>query len=416
MAYSHSQIQLYKKCPMQYRFNKIDKLGTYETNVHFLLWTVTHEVLQYIYNYRRNLKTPAKSDVLNFANDTRAEASQKFVEEKSWDETDYGQILQDAKARIDIYIEWYWDTYYPFDQAITDSVEKNISSEIVKDIKFTGIVDRMDIRGIVWLDGASENIITIVDYKTNKSLPINDDDSIYDQLNIYALSIQQKYAGKFAKIMWKVIYLHLQMEYEWEITPQIIEDTRSKYSANINNIEHDRFAYQMWDKEAFKCNVGRHCEDCPFQRICPAWKHKFEWDLEINDEKIWETTVRNMIDKVGELSWEKKDSEELRQIYIDSLKAFVKNSNYTNYIYGHKYKLAIRPSVSYKVLDQKGLFEKLAKDGLLDSITKIEIDKKSLESAIKDSKINLNDYSDLIKKENSISIWRAKEIQDYSQD
>ena len=57
--------------------------------------------------------------------------------------------MQDAKARIDIYREWYWDTYYPFDQAITDSVEKNISSEIVKDIKFTGIVDRMDIRGIV---------------------------------------------------------------------------------------------------------------------------------------------------------------------------------------------------------------------------------------------------------------------------
>ena len=416
MAYSHSQIQLYKKCPMQYRFNKIDKLGTYETNVHFLLWTVTHEVLQYIYNYRRNLKTPAKSDVLNFANDTRAEASQKFVEEKSWDETDYGQILQDSKARIDIYIEWYWDTYYPFDQAITDSVEKNISSEIVKDIKFTGIVDRMDIRGIVWLDGASENIITIVDYKTNKSLPTNDDDSIYDQLNIYALSIQQKYAGKFAKIMWKVIYLHLQMEYEWEITPQIIEDTRSKYASDINNIEQNRFAYQMWDKNAFACKVWTHCENCPFQRICPARKHKFDGDLEVTNDKIWTTTIKHMIDKVWELSLAKKDNEDLRQEYIEALRLFVESNDYQKYIYGNEFKLEARSTESYKIKDPDWLMERLKSEGKLDEVTKLDIDKKLLANAIKNGSIKLNDYQGLISKEEGISIWWAKKIWDYTEE
>ncbi len=418
MAYSHSQIQLYKKCPMQYRFNKIDKLWTYETNIHFLLGGVTHEILEYIYNFRRNLKTPQKEDILIFADKCWQDASEQFVQEKlkSWDETNYEQILIDAKSRIDIYIQRYWDTYYPFDQSITDSVEKNISCDIAKDIKFTGIIDRMDISGMVWLDGTPQNTMTIVDYKTNKSLPTNDNDSIYDQLNIYALSIQQKYAGKFSKIIWKVIYLHLQTEYTREITPQIVEDTKSKYLTNINNIEHDRFSYQMWDKDAFACNVSYHCDSCPFQRICPARKHKYDWDIEINDDKIWETTIKSMIDKVWELSTNKKDAEELRQSYTDSLKVFVKNSDYQKYIYGNIYKLSIRPTVSYKVLDQEKLFAKLAEDNLLDIVTKIEIDKKSLEAAIKLWNIDLLQYQNLLQKENGLSIWRPKKIDNYDEE
>jgi CRISPR/Cas system-associated exonuclease Cas4 (RecB family) len=403
---------------MQYRFNKIDKLGTYETSVYFLLGTVTHAVLEYIYSCRRNLRTPTSQEVKQYANDKWEEDKQKFLADRisKWDTEDYTDILINSKDRIDIYIDWYWDTYYPFDQAITDSVEKNISLEISNGIKFTGIIDRMDISGMVWPDDIPQNTVTIIDYKTNKSLPTNSDDSIYDQLNIYALSIKQKYGNKFSKIIGKVIYIHLQMEYTREITDQIIEDTRSKYAIDINNIEQNRFAYQMWDKNAFACKVWVHCENCPFQRICPARKHKFDGDLEVTNDKIWTTTIKHMIDKVWELSTAKKDNEDLRQEYIEALRLFVASNDYQKYIYGNEFKLEARSTESYKIKDQDWLMERLKSEGKLDEVTKLDIDKKLLANAIKNGSIKLTDYQDLISKEEGISIWWAKKIGDYTEE
>lgn len=221
-----------------------------DDNKSFLLWTVVHAVLEYIY-----AKSPTKEQIFSYHD---------FYREKELSDLNSSQIIFDIKeinelkTRSNIYINRYYDNYFPFDEKVA-FVEKNIYFDIGKNVKFRIIIDRMDLQD--W------NAI-IVDYKTNRSKS----NSVYDQVSIYALWIQEKY--NYKNIYAKIIYLDLKTTDQWQITDDIITETKNKYLDLIQQIEHSRFAYQMWDLQAFVPCAGSQCKTCPFVKICPVWKDK----------------------------------------------------------------------------------------------------------------------------------------------
>jgi len=82
--------------------------------------------------------------------------------------------------------------------------------------------------------------MTIVDYKTSKQLPTDQNDVPKDQITLYALAIKHDYSSKLDRIYAKVIYLHLQQEYIWEITEEDLAMTRHKYQTIIDSIQQKK--------------------------------------------------------------------------------------------------------------------------------------------------------------------------------
>lgn len=405
MAYSHSQLQLYTKCSLRFRYKYIDKLDVVkdrEESLALVLWKATHAALEQLYKLRRNYITPTREEIEDFFEQTRKEQLQEIYDkykQQIFDDMDTETYFERWKA----YIERYYANYFPFDQTITDSTEKTMWVEIKPWVKFQWIIDRLDIK---W------NEAYIVDYKTNKSLPTDEQDTIKDQLSIYWLAIQSDYWDKFDKIIWKVIYLHLQKEYTREITQEIIDSIRAKYTMIIDEIEHKRFAYQMWDQESFKPNPGRQCDDCPFHRLCPVYKHHYDnddviiwWDLETK-------TVKELIDEVYELWQQSKEIEQKKAMYLELLKEYAIWKWYTSRLRGHNAMLKIEKKKSFSITaDIKDFIkDKLIELWLWNELSSQEIDKKKIETYLEQGWESASKLREVINPQEKVTIWRPKKI------
>ncbi|MFA7284904.1 MAG: PD-(D/E)XK nuclease family protein [Candidatus Absconditabacterales bacterium] len=408
MAYSHSKIQSYLQCPLKYRFEKIDKLevqqeGIFES-IAFVVGSSVHAALEYLYKQSRNKIIPPKDQVIAYFDQER-QREIAALDEK-YDRPVFSVDERDvSRHRALEYINRYYDTYHPFNQAVTDSVEKQMRIEIKPGVKFTGIVDRLDIQG--------ETAI-IVDYKTNRSLPPDAYDTIKDQLSIYGLAIQNDYGDKFKTIIGKVIYLHLEREYTRELTNEVIQQVRAKYLAIIEEIEHKTFYYNMGNQEAFEPKPGRHCEECPFKPLCPIYKHQFAENESISVGELGELTIRELIDEVYMLGQQSKDIEAKKSLYLELLKKYAEDQGYTHKLWGTVAKLKLSKKDEYvPIIDQKEvLIDKLKDKGVWDTVKKEDVDKVALNALLQQQKLNPSDFTGLIKHETKLSIGRPSKITD----
>lgn len=404
MAYSHSQLQLFNKCALRYRFKYVDKLDAdreREESLPLTLWSATHNALEFLYKQRRNYITLHLEDIVDFYDWFRSEELKKMGEKygKSiFDDTD----IDNFQSRGREYIKRYYQTYFPFDQAITDSVEKRMIAEILPWVKFQWIIDRIDIKN---------NEIQIIDYKTNRSIPTDHEDTIRDQLNIYGLAIQQDYGDKFTTIIGKVIYLHLQKEYTREITQELIDSIKNSYSLTIWEIEKMRFAYHMWDQEAFKPSTGRHCDDCAFHRLCPIYKHMYDQDDVL---QLWDfepKTVRELIDEVYDLWQQSKELDNKKAVYLELLKEYAISHGYTSKLRWTRASLKIDKKKTFSITAdiKEDLYNKISELWLIEELTSLELDKKKIEQYLESwSQSNL--LKTIINPQDKVTIWRPKKI------
>ncbi len=278
--YSHSQIGTYLTCPLKWKYDKIDGLGrtTKESSLALILGSAVHSALEFVYKQRTNLKTPSIEQMFEryeavFQKECK-ETTTEFLDEE------ITMFLERGKT----YLSWYWSVYYPFDQAITMSVEQSFSIKLDDEVSFSGYIDRIDIQG---------DRLILIDYKTNKQLEPDDADTHRQQLTLYALGMQQKYGKKFTTIEARLIYLHLQKEVQRTVSPEDLEQVRNWYLDNAQRIDtaKDRYTKEPTNPEIFPALVGKHCDYCPFQMICPQRKHHY-MDDELISSELGEKTIK----------------------------------------------------------------------------------------------------------------------------
>jgi len=402
MAYSFSQLQSFQDCPLKYRFEKVDKIGTPSLPaLPLMLGSAVHSALEQLYAQRRLLVIPSEDMVVWFFNDSWAH------------EVDHAKGVMDIpftndeldqhKQRGLHYIRRYYETYAPFDQAVTDSVEKNISITMDEWIKLVGKIDRFDIKG---------DTAIIVDYKTNRSLPADVKDTIKEQLTLYGVAIQQWYTDKFKQIIAKVVYLHLEREYEWVITPDLMKQITERAMEVIQKIEHARFQLNMWDEQAFPATPGNHCDYCPFKRLCPVYKHMFADDEEMQVDELGKTTIKNLIDKVWDVTMQMKLLEEKKDSYVATLKAYVQKVWFLQRLRWFKTKLKVDIKREYDIdkEDIETLQKILTAKWRWDLVKEEKLQKKKLDQSIKDGKIPLADVWELVSLQEKYIIGRAKPL------
>lgn len=406
MAYSFSQIQSYLACPLRYRYEKIDKIKPeiQQESLHLILGTTVHETLENLYKQVGNLKIPEIKDLQEDFNTIRKRELEKVnkIHGEGYFEN---ETLENFFARGEKYIQRYYTNYHPFDQAISMKTEDNINFEIEEGLKFRGKIDRLDIQ---------QDTMTITDYKTSRSLPKDWSNSIEEQITLYGIGIQQDYGKQIKKIIWKVIYLHLEKEYQREITQEKITETKQKYLAIMHEIEEKKEQYLAGDEETFEAKSWYQCQYCSFLQICPLYKHQYLDDEKLKEEEVKSgnlasTTIRKLIEEYALIQEKFKQIDAEKKLFAQILTEYA-NTHNCKKLYSENYKLSIANKESYSLnkntLEQ--LEEKLEKLGILSEMQSIDYHK--LGKQFKENKLSYDDYQDFVNKKISSYISRVSEI------
>ena len=407
MAYSFSQLQTYKQCPLKYRFEKIDNIkpDIPSESLHLILGSCVHSTLEELYKKVSDLVIPEKSESLSIFKelwDKEVERATKVYWRNPFD-----------KATLDVfynrgteYINYYYDTYSPFDQAITMKTEMNIAFEMQEGLSFRGKIDRLDI---------NDKTIIINDYKTSKSLPKDWNNTIEDQITLYSIGIKKDYGKQIDKIIGKVIYLHLQREYEREITDEKIEWIKDKYLSIMEEVEQKKILYWWGDESVFPATPGYVCDNCLFKQLCPIYKHQYMTDEKVSVGTMGEMTIKHLIEEYAITNEKYKQVESEKDMLGSILVDYAKERGCKK-LYGENKKLAITQKTTYSIIKESMeiLRDKLSEKNVLDDV--ISIDYHKVWEKIKSNILNYEEFKSLISKKDTLYISRTSDLKEDEMD
>lgn len=406
MAYSHSQLKVFADCPLRFRLKYIDKVPEPDipTSPALKFGSIIHSVMEELYKKIQNSGTAPSKEYLKEYFTQEMKNFRTHYETTAW-ETFPDKDFDDRISLGEQIIDWYYDTYFPFNDASTNGLEQMINFTLPNGAKFRGIIDRLAIK-----NGEAQ----IIDYKTDKSIaPLQDFEKSYQQqLTSYAIWVKQHYPHIIKKVTGKLIYLRLQEEITREITEEMLNQAITTITEAITQIEETIFRYNMGEKDAFWPIESPACRWCAYQAMCPLWKHKFTDDEVVITTEIGQTTIKKLVDKFYHLTNQKKELEEQLTSIKEFLEEYVvqhKDQEWKN-LYGEQGQVRVDYKTEYKAQNEHN---ETMKDILLDEDLKelliMSINSKKLTKYLKDHPEQLNKRANLLILQDKITIGRAKE-------
>ncbi|MDP1834152.1 MAG: PD-(D/E)XK nuclease family protein [Candidatus Moranbacteria bacterium] len=252
--FSHSKLQTYERCPLQYKLQYLTKIKTEsETTIEAFMGSQVHNVLELLYGDLLKSKLNSLDELL-------------AAYDKNW-QTEWNDeiVINDEKFKAEHYFETgrkciqnYYEKYAPFDQDQTLGVEKKINLKW-GEIEIIGYVDR--------LAREKDGVYAVHDYKTGSMMEqaYADKDR---QLALYSIAIKQKFKeAKRVKLIWH--YVNFGEDVISERTDQQLEELKAdmlKLIGEINRAEKE---------DNFPARETK-CEWCGFWEHCPKKKHLFK--------------------------------------------------------------------------------------------------------------------------------------------
>ncbi len=244
---SPSSIGSFRNCPLQFKYQKIDKRygpGTKES----LAGSFTHEVLEYLF------KEEPKDRTLETARRISGERWHKEWERK------VAKVVPDERGQNDFkwmswrFVEGYFGMEDPT-KVHPVGLEEWVDGPVFRNIRVRGIIDRIVEEG---------DKLVIQDYKTGKTPKGSrwEDDRIFP-LMIYADLTEAK-TGKEVSRM-DLLYVASGTVISYEPT----EENRTAMNVRVG---------ETYDAIADACKTGDFpphksalCDWCDFKAECPAW-------------------------------------------------------------------------------------------------------------------------------------------------
>ncbi|UFX82810.1 RecB family exonuclease [Candidatus Absconditicoccus praedator] len=397
--YSFSQVQVFNQCPLKYRYQYIDKikLQQQEETADLALGDIVHKTLEKLYEDVNNFRKVQLDELIDYYHNLWQQKIKHFEEHGSEIKIKTNCELDDFIRRGEKYITTYFETNQPFDNIKVVSTEQNIYFDIDEDIKFRGIIDRLDKVG---------NDFVINDYKTNKNLPTQQKQEYIEQLTLYGLGIQQKYGKYMDNVRAKLHFLHFEIEDEWLITKELLDEVVQKYKKIIDDIQNKRFYFNMGDKEQFEPVENQGCRFCEYQSICPLFSHSGMDDEELPD--FGGKTLKSFVDEYASLSKQENDIKSQKENLKQILANYAENHNLKR-LYGEKFYVTFSKIVSYKLLDKEKVKNILEGMGKVEDY--LDLDRYKIGNDLKNGNLSLEDFSDSIQRNESYS-FRSGERKD----
>jgi len=256
-TYSHSRIGTFESCPQKYKFHYIDGIKGGIESVEAFLGSRVHEALEKLYDLVRNGRIPEEQFILDYYEKQWAASWNEAVRIVKPDLTadDYRATGRDC-------IQRYYRHYHPFNQGLPVALEMKVPINLDSEgqFKMTGFIDRVD--------KMSDGVFEIHDYKTNQSLPSQEDKDQDRQLALYEIGLRDYFGGvNQVSLVWH--YVRFDHEIRSQRTEQELDELRAKLIAKIKEIEVASAADNFPPHESNLCNW------CEYRPHCPIWKHLY---------------------------------------------------------------------------------------------------------------------------------------------
>ncbi len=254
--YSHSQLDKYRQCPLQYKFIYVDGIKRREETVEAFLGQRFHDAMEWLYR-ERAFRVPTVEELLDYY-------------EKDWAKRWHDEIKIVRKDRTaDDYrkmgrrfIEDYFRRHHPFEEGRVVGLERYIRFPLddAGRYRFKGIVDR--------LMQAPDGVFEVHDYKTGSKLPDQREIDADRQLALYQIGVQALWPEareRGVRLVWHEVAFDVEMRSTR--TAEALEKLKAETAALIDRVEA---AVAAGD---FPLHESALCDWCAYWDLCPAKKH-----------------------------------------------------------------------------------------------------------------------------------------------
>ncbi len=240
--FSFSQLNSFKTCPLQYKYQHILKIPTIPSAAESFGTTI-HQTLQKFYTeFLKNKKINQKG-LLN-------------TYQKTWIPIGYVSLTHQVRMKEEgkKMLEKFYKKFHSSNLKVI-ALEKLFKIKIAADIFLTGKIDR--------IDSINKNGVEIIDYKTGKK-PDKHTLTKNLQLTIYALAANDKnlFNKKLGDISLTFYYLQKPEKISLKINEKNLIKTKEEIIKMVTEIR----------KNDFPASPGKHCDFCSFKMICEAWQ------------------------------------------------------------------------------------------------------------------------------------------------
>jgi len=249
--YSHSRLNTFEKCPLQYRYRYLDKIKRETQSIEAFLGKRVHETLEKLYRDLLASRTPSLDELL-------------VLYHKSWNEnfSDKVTIVKtgfgpDHYRDIGVAcVTKFYRSEHPFDDGTTLGLEERVTLALDEEGRYQlqGYIDRL-----VRQEGG---VLEIHDYKTSSGwLPRESDLRKDRQLTIYRMAVAKRFPeAREIRLVWH--YLVSGQTFRSDRTPEEIERQRRQMIGLIDTIEAAK---------EFPAKVSVLCDWCEYRGICPKF-------------------------------------------------------------------------------------------------------------------------------------------------
>lgn len=299
-SYSYSKIGQFQNCPRQYKFGYIEKATVEKpVSVEMFLGSAVHRALEKLYKFKVNRRIQPEEEMLSDYH-------------KDWEGPDRDRIkvtrehmgIDDFINIGDNALKKYYKMYHPFDEGEIIGLEKNASFPLDANNRFMmrAKLDKMVLR--------KDDVVEIVDYKTQSRLPTQQDLDNSLQMALYQHAVNFLWP-QFEKIELKQIYLRQGIAMSTVMDQDKLDMLKQDSINLILEIE------QAGRDDDFPIKESALCDYCPYFELCPAKRHRRALEDEAVDVLNPETG-RELADKYLKLNLEKKKIEtELKALKED---------------------------------------------------------------------------------------------------
>ena len=359
-SFSHSKIESYETCPLQYKYAYIDRVKVEaEDTVESFLGNRVHEALEKLYRDKQFEKWMSMEELLTYYNKLWTEEwkDSVIIVKKEYTMENYRKVGEKQLAD-------YYNRHKPFDRGKVIGIETKdmLSLDEEGNYKFHIRIDRLVDMG----DGMYE----VHDYKTGSTLQKQEELDRDRQLAMYSLWVRQHFKDfKKARLVWH--FLAFDKEMDSYKTKEQLEDLRKEVLAEIKEIEA---------AEEFPANLSWLCDWCLYKSICPMWRHGEELEEKTENEYINDPGLKLVDEYVrikGELDEHRKETEEKLEKLKEALIAFCKKER-VKVVFGSENKISIKeyeyvrfPGKNTK--EREELIEVLRSIGKLNEVSDLDI-------------------------------------------
>jgi RecB family exonuclease len=265
MRLSYSALDTFKQCPLKYKFQYVDKISAPKSK-EAIFGTLIHNALKIFHDPER-IVSPTEEELLSFWSE-------------NWVPSGYTDSREEAAAFAQgvLILKNYFAKNSPLQfniMALETPFEAPI--KIANEIHLvTGKIDRVD--------KIENDLIEVIDYKTAKKMPAQKNVDHNLQLSVYHIGVANRWPSIKQENRPIKTSLYFLKHGEKLSSIKTNQDLQFAEEHVINLLEQVKKAHE---EEKFPPQPGPLCPWCPYQRICPVWKHKFvEQKIFFNDQDV----------------------------------------------------------------------------------------------------------------------------------